>query len=187
MLCVHVGIGGHLEYYPYELYYRDCLTFVVKLPPHPPAFQKNIYGGHVRAVYIHGIHVRAVYIHGGHVRAVYIHGGHVRAVYIHGGHVRAIYIIAVTCAQYNDMWSFALNIQYIYTRGGPVRAIYIHGGDMRAVYKLCIVRARDHHRAQQTPPPPTPRPHPHLPYTQTHAVYLKWFGVQRKVHSHCVG
>ena len=157
VLCVHVGIGGHLEYYPYELYYRDCLTFVVKLPPHPPAFQKNIYGGHVRAVYIHG------------------------------GHVRAIYIIAVTCAQYNDMWSFALNIQYIYTRGGPVRAIYIHGGDMRAVYKLCIVRARDHHRAQQTPPPPTPRPHPHLPYTQTHAVYLKWFGVQRKVHSHCVG
>ena len=95
VLCVHVGIGGHLEYYPYELYYRDCLTFVVKLPPHPPAFQKNIYGGHVRAVYIHGIHVRAVYIH--------------------GGHVRAIYIIAVTCAQYNDIWSFALNIPVSYT------------------------------------------------------------------------
>ena len=47
------AIGG-----PYEFYYRDCLTFIVKLPPHPPAFQKNIFGGHVRAVYIHGGHVR---------------------------------------------------------------------------------------------------------------------------------
>ena len=69
------GTGG-----PYELYYRDCLTFIVKLPPHLPAFQKNIYGGHVRAIYIHGCHVRAVYkdmwsfalnIHDGRVRAIY--------------------------------------------------------------------------------------------------------------------
>ena len=143
------GTGG-----PYELYYRDCLTFIVKLPPHLPAFQKNIYGGHVRAIYIHGCHVRAVY---------------------------------------KDMWSFALNIHdgrvraiytYVHTWWSCARNIYIHGGDMRAVYKLCVVRARDHHRTKQTPPPFLS---PHLPYTQTHVVYLKWFGVQRKVHSHCVG